>query len=70
MWVLGCGRVGVGARVWVLGCGRVGREVGGAGCGMGRARDGAGWIGDGRRRMCANRLPGLPHPEIGLPARV
>ena len=37
---VGCGRVGVGARVWALGCGCVGRRDE-----DGRARDGAGWIG-------------------------
>ena len=40
VWALGCGRLGVGARVWVLGCGCVGRRDE-----DGRARDGAGWIG-------------------------
>ena len=37
--------LGVGARVWVLGCGRAGVGARGGGLRMGRAEDGAGWIG-------------------------
>ena len=65
MWVLGCGRVGVGAWVWVLG------SVGGGAAGCGWAGTGYGRLDwDCRCRMNVKRLPGLPHPEIGLPARV
>ena len=47
VWARGCGRVGVGAWVWRWGCGR-GAAGWGMGAGwMGRAEDGAGWIGIG-----------------------
>ena len=59
VWVLGCGCLGVGARVWARGS---------AGWGGGMEMGGLDW--DCRCRMGANRLPGLAQPEFGLAARV
>ena len=72
MWVLGCGCVGVGARVWVRGCGCVGvgawvwvRGSGGGGGrdGDGRARDEAGWIGMVAVGWARIASLGLPNPN-------
>ena len=64
--------LGVGARVWVLGCGcsGVGAWVGMWAGWMGRAEDGAGWIGIGAVGLPGARLPGFPNLPLGIAARV